>query len=346
MRKRLLAGALAGLVLVTTAAACGDDDDASQATPAPAATTPPTTAQAPIQTTAPAPPSVPATTVPTSTAPATTGSPTSTASGKQVVASKIVSLSPTATEMLYAIGAGDQVLAVDDFSNYPEEAASKMKGLNGVEPNVEAIAGMEPDLVVTDGTNADFLGQLDTLGIAHWEGPAAVTFDDTYSQIQQLGDVTGHMSDAADLVSQMKSDIAKVIADLPDLPAPLTYYHELDPNGYWSVTSDTFIGQVYTAAGLQNIADAAGADNPYPQLSQEFIVSQDPDLIFLACTKYCGETPETVAARPGWGAMKAVKNGNVIPMDDDIASRWGPRIVDYIQAVGDAVAHAAGVPAG
>ena len=260
--------------------------------------------------------------------------------------SRIVSLSPTATEMLYAIGAGDQVLAVDDDSNYPPETADKMPGLNGFEPNVEAIAGLEPDLVATDGTNPDLLSQFDTLGIAHWEGPAAVTFDDIYTQIEQLGAVTGHVAEAADLVGLMQGDIATVIDGLPDLPAPLTYYHELDPNGFWSVTSDTFIGLVYSEAGLVNIADAVGEGNPYPQLNAEFIVSEDPDLIFLACTKYCGETPETVAARPGWDAMSAVKNGNVIPMDDDVASRWGPRIAEYIEQVGAAVAHAAGVPAG
>jgi iron complex transport system substrate-binding protein len=322
MRKSILTSALAALALV--AAACGDDDDASQATAAPttiAATTPATT---------------------TAAAPATTAA----APADEAVPSKIISLSPTATEMLYAIGAGDQVLAVDDFSNYPDEAAAKMAGLSGFEPNVEAIAGLEPDLIVTDGTNADLLSQFDTLGIAHWEGPAAVTFDDIYTQIEQLAATTGHVAEAAELVGQMQADIATVIDGLPDLPEPLTYYHELDPNGYWSVTSDTFIGLVYTEAGLENIADAVGDGNPYPQLNAEFIVSADPDLIFLACTKYCGETPETVAARPGWNAMSAVVNGNVIAMDDDVASRWGPRIVDYIEQVGAAVSHAAGVPAG
>jgi cobalamin transport system substrate-binding protein len=327
MRKRFLIGVLAGLALV--AAACGDDDDSSAATQAAvttaAATQPPATTAAP------------ATTKPAAA---------TTATAESAVPSRIVSLSPTATEMLYAIGAGDQVLAVDDFSNYPPETADKMPGLNGFEPNVEAIAGLEPDLVATDGTNPDLLSQFDTLGIAHWEGPAAVTFDDIYTQIEQLGAVTGHVAEATELVGQMQTDIATVIDALPDLPEPLTYYHELDPNGFWSVTSDTFIGLVYTEAGLVNIADAVGEDNPYPQLNAEFIVSEDPDLIFLACTKYCGETPETVAARPGWDAMSAVKNGNVIPMDDDVASRWGPRIVDYIEQVGAAVAHAAGVPAG
>jgi iron complex transport system substrate-binding protein len=324
MRKRFLTGALAAFALV--AAACGDDDDASLATAAPttiAATTPAT--------------QPPATTAAT---------PVTTAAPEAAAPSKIISLSPTATEMLYAIGAGDQVLAVDDFSNYPDEAAAKMQGLNGFEPNVEAIAGLEPDLVLTDGTNPDLLSQFDTLGIAHWEGPAAVTFDDIYAQIEQLGAVTGHVAEATELVGNMQSDIATVVDGLPDLPEPLTYYHELDPNGFWSVTSDTFIGLVYTEAGLANIADAVGDGNPYPQLNAEFIVSEDPDLIFLACTKYCGETPETVADRPGWDAMSAVVNGNVIPMDDDVASRWGPRIVDYIEQVGAAVAHAAGVPAG
>jgi iron complex transport system substrate-binding protein len=330
MRKRFLIGVLAGLALV--ASACGDDDDDSAALPAAQAAVTTAAATQPLVTTA-----APATTEP---ADATT------APAEAPVPSRIVSLSPTATEMLYAIGAGDQVLAVDDDSNYPPETADKMPGLNGFEPNVEAIAGLEPDLVATDGTNPDLLSQFDTLGIAHWEGPAAVTFDDIYTQIEQLGAVTGHVAEAAELVGQMQSEIATVIEALPDLPEPLTYYHELDPNGFWSVTSDTFIGLVYTEAGLVNIADAVGEDNPYPQLNAEFIVSEDPDLIFLACTKYCGETPETVAARPGWDAMSAVVNGNVIPMDDDIASRWGPRIADYIEQVGAAVAHAAGVPSG
>ncbi len=259
----------------------------------------------------------------------------------------IISLSPTATEMLYAIGAGDQVLAVDDFSNFPPEAAEKMNGLDGFQPNVEAIAGLAPDLVITDGTNPDFLGQLDQVEIAHWEGPAAATFDDVYSQIEQLGAVTGHMGEAAELVAQMQTDIAAAIADLPALDAPLTYYHELDST-YFSVSSATFIGAVYAEMGLVNIVDRAGEDlGAYPQLTAEFIIESDPDLIFLACTKYCNETAESVAARPGWSELTAVRSAGVIEMDDDIASRWGPRIVEYLQIAGDAVrAAAATVPAG
>lgn len=249
----------------------------------------------------------------------------------------IISLSPTATEMLYAIGAGDQVLAVDDFSNHPPEAAEKMQGLSGYTPNVEAIVGLSPDLVVTDGTNPDLLEQFESLGVPHWEGPAATSFDDVYAQIEQLGAATGHIAEAAALVTAMQADVEEIQSGLPALDEPLTYYHELD-NTFFSVTSDTFIGAVYGEIGLVNIADAVGDGNPYPQLSAEFIIAEDPDLIFLACTKYCGETAGSVAARDGWEGLTAVQTGGVIEMDDDIASRWGPRVVEYLRVAGDAVA--------
>lgn len=330
MNRRLVSGVIAGLVLI--AASCGGDDDSGEAT---VTATEPPAADSEATVTA-----------------ATDGSGPSAPDGSDTAAGEepafptaIVSLSPTATEMLFAIGAGDQVIAVDDFSNYPEEAAAKMNGISGFEPNIEAIAGLEPDLVVTDGTNAELLDRLDTLGIPHWEGPAAVEFDDVYRQLEALGEITGHVAEAEQLVASMRADIGEVLGDLPELPEPLTYYHELDPNGFWSITGETFIGRVYSAAGLVNIADEVGEGNPYPQLSAEFIVSADPDLIFLACTKYCGETPETVAARDGWSELSAVLNGNVIEMDDDVASRWGPRIVDYIVQVGEAIELAATVPA-
>jgi len=275
----------------------------------------------------------------TTTAPATTATTEAEAAPDEPeddpeFVSAIISLSPTATEMLFAIGAADQVLAVDDLSNYPAETAAKMQGISAFEPNVESIASLEPDLVITDGTNPDFLSQLSALGIAHWEGPAAVDFDDIYTQIEQLGAVTGKVGEAAELVSSMSARVEAVTSTISTPDVPLTYYHELDPT-FYSVSPASFIGSVYTLAGLENIvADDAGA---YPQLSQEFIVDADPDLIFLACTIYCGETAESVAARDGWGNLSAVQAGNVIEMNDDIASRWGPRTVDYLEQVAAAV---------
>jgi iron complex transport system substrate-binding protein len=253
------------------------------------------------------------------------------------VPTRIVSLSPTHTEMLFAVGAGDQVVAVDDFSNYPAEAAEKMTDLSGFAPNVEAIASYEPDLVVTDGTNPDLLDQLDSLGIARWEGPAAVTFDDVYRQIEQLGAATGNADGAAEVVASMQAEIDEITAGLPELDGPLTYYHELD-NTFFSITSDTFIGYVYSQLGLRSIADLAeGSGGPYPQLNAEFILSEDPDLIYLACTTYCGETAESVAERDGWDQLSAVRNGLVIELDDDTSSRWGPRVVDFYRQVADGV---------
>ncbi len=253
---------------------------------------------------------------------------------------RIVSLSPTHTEMLFAIGAGDQVVAVEEFSDYPPEARELPNDLSGFEPNVEAIAGFEPDLVVIGGDFTGLGDQLAQLGIASWDGPAAMTLDDTYRQIEQLGSVTGHVDEAQELVASMRSRIMDIVEAAPVPAEPLDYYHELDST-LFSADSTTFIGEVYSLLGLRNIADGAeGESFGFPQLNAEFIVSADPDLIFLADTKCCEVTAASVAGRPGWDVIAAVENGNVIEMDDDLASRWGPRIVDYLEEVAAAVAAA------
>jgi iron complex transport system substrate-binding protein len=254
--------------------------------------------------------------------------------------SRIVSLSPTATEMVYAIGAGAQVLAVDDQSNYPPEVLQKPHDLSGYQPNVEAIAALKPDLVLIGDDTSGLSKQLGALGVPTWVGLAATIFDNVYDQIEQLGALTGHVADAAALVLKMQTDIDATVKAAPKPAQPLTYYHELD-NTYYSVTEDTFIGQVYSLFGMHSIADLQEVSTQYPQLSAEAIISANPDFIFLADGGF-GESPETVAARPGWANLKAVTNGNVVVVDADISSRWGPRIVDYIKdisaAVGKAVA--------
>ncbi len=248
---------------------------------------------------------------------------------------RIVSLNPTGTEMLFAIGAGDQVIAVDNFSYYPPEAPV-IDDLSAWSPSVEAIAGFEPDLIVSQGP----IEGIEALDVEVLVLPAAVTFDDVYSQIEQLGAVTGHVGEAAELVLQMQTDIDAVLAEVPARETPLTYYHELD-NTLFSVTSSTFVGEVYKLFGLENVADAADPDGEafgYPQLNSEFLLTADPDLVFLADTICCEQTAETVAAREGWSELRAVQNGNVVELNDDIVSRWGPRLVDFVRAVGEAVA--------
>lgn len=299
--------------LLLTAAACGDDSTSTS-----------TDSVQQVDTTA----------AETTVAPVADTTADTTAAGELPIA--IISLSPTHTEMLFAIGAADQIIAVDDQSNFPAEALDKPHELSGFEPNIEAIAALKPDLVVMADDGVDLTGQLGKLGIPVWSGPAPATFDDVYAQIEQLGAATGHIGEAAELVGQMQTDIEAAIAAAPVLAEPASFYHELDPTLY-SVTSNTFIGQVYGLFGLVNLADGVEEGNDYPQLNAEFIIQANPDLIFLADSKCCGESPETVAARDGWGATNAVINGNVIAVDDDIASRWGPRLVEFIQAVSTAL---------
>ena len=243
---------------------------------------------------------------------------------------RIVSLSPTATEMLFAIGAGGQVVAVDSNSNYPKEAPKTE--LSAYEPNIEAIAGYKPDLVVYSDDPGELKAGLDKLSIPLLHQPAATDLDDTYAQLAQLGQATGHADEAGQVAAAMRAEIAKIAAAArPE--RPLTYYHELDKNLY-TATSKTFIGQLYGQLGMKNIADAADKDGTgYPQLSAEYVIKADPDLIFLADTKCCGQSARTVAARDGWDELTAVRTGGVVELDDDVASRWGPRVVDFLKTV-------------
>jgi iron complex transport system substrate-binding protein len=248
---------------------------------------------------------------------------------------RIVSLSPTATEDLFAIGAGEQVVAVDDQSNYPADAPAT--DLSGFEPNVEAIAGYDPDLVVFATEPGDLASSLEGLGITALQLDAASNLDVAYDQIEQLGAATGHPDEAAALVEQMRSDIEGLVEGV-DPATGTSFYYELDDT-FYSATSKTFIGQLFRMLGLENIADEVGkGSGGYPQLSAEYIIESDPDLIFLADTKCCGQSPETVAERPGWGGLTAVTGGGVVPLDEDVAQRWGPRVVDLLQQISEAAA--------
>jgi iron complex transport system substrate-binding protein len=320
MNTRTLVATLAGLSLVAAACASDSDGDASTSTDPPATESVATELE---------------TTEPADIEPATTGD------ASADVPERVVSLSPTHTEMMFAIGAGDLLVAVDDFSNHPAEALELPNELSGFEPNVEAIAAFEPDLVLIGGDFTGLGDQLAELDIESWDGPAAVSLSDTYAQIEQLGAATGNVAEAAGLVSSMQTRIDEIVAAVPQPDAELSYYHELDPT-YYSADSTTFIGEIYGLLGLTNIADGDESESfGFPQLNAEVIIDANPDLIFLADTKCCAETADTVAARPGWDAIAAVRNGKVIEMDDDIASRWGPRVVDYLEAVAAAVQPAA-----
>ena len=257
--------------------------------------------------------------------------PSAAAAPQKAVPHRIISLSPTATESLFAIGAAKQVIAVDDQSDYPKQAPRTK--LSGYTPNVEAIAKYRPDLVVISGDVKGLTSSLTKLHIPVLLQPAATTISGAYAQIRELGASTGHQQQAKALVARMQQRIKAAVASAPH--ENLKVFHELSPDLY-SAKSGTFIGRVYTLFGLKNIADEApGTD--YPQLSSEYVVAANPDVIVLADSRCCGQSRATVSARPGWSNVAAVKTGTIVRVDDSIASRWGPRVVDYVRAVASAL---------
>jgi len=251
---------------------------------------------------------------------------------------RIISLSPSATESLFEIGAGKQVLAVDSLSNFPKSAP--ITQLSAFEPNVEAIAALKPDLVVlsVDAMKSLVVKEaLEKLKISVLMEKAPENLAQAYKGIEVLGAVTDRTSAAKNVTFKMAA-LIKSILNRAKVSGKVTFFHELD-NTLYSVTSDTFIGKVYKDFGLINIADkAAGADSyGYPQLSAEYVLKADPDIIFLADAEY-GESPATVKARAGWSGITAVTKKNVFALPNDIPSRWGPRLVDFYRTVATSLA--------
>ena len=252
---------------------------------------------------------------------------------------RIVSLSPTATQMLFAIGAGKAVVAADADSTLPANAPRT--SLSGLDPNVEAIVHYRPQLVIVSYNPNGLAATLHKLGIPLLEQDAAPTLRTTYQEIAQLGIVTNHTANAQRVIATMRSTIARLVAGVPHFSPRLSYYYELDQT-YYSATSTTFIGSVMAQLGLRNIADAAPhAASGYPQLSAEFIVKANPDVIVLADTQCCGQSPKTVATRPGWKDVAAVRDNGVVGVNDSVASQWGPNVVTLVRHVAAALRNVA-----
>jgi iron complex transport system substrate-binding protein len=251
---------------------------------------------------------------------------------------KIISLSPSATEILYAVGAGSQILAVDNLSNYPANAP--VSEISAFEPSVEAILAKKPDLVLLsiDSTKAPQIrNALVKLGIPVLMEKAPATLKDVYAENTLLARVTDRQTGAVKLNASMAKSIKEILAKAKK-SSKIRIFHELDDT-YYSVTSNTFIGKVYKDFGAVNIADAAaGADNSgYPQLSAEYLLKSDPQVIFLADAQY-GVTADSVSKRAGWSQISAVKNKKIVELPADIPSRWGPRLVDFYKLIGASLA--------
>jgi iron complex transport system substrate-binding protein len=251
---------------------------------------------------------------------------------------KIISLSPSATEIFYAVGAGSQILAVDNLSNYPANAP--VSEISAFEPSVEAILAKKPDLVLLsiDSTKAPQIrNALVKLGIPVLMEKAPATLKDVYAENTLLAKVTDRQAGAVKLNASMAKSIKEILAKAKK-SSKIRIFHELDDT-YYSVTSNTFIGKVYKDFGAVNIADAAaGADNSgYPQLSAEYLLKSDPQVIFLADAQY-GLTADSVSKRAGWSQISAVKNKKIVELPADIPSRWGPRLVDFYKLIGASLA--------
>jgi iron complex transport system substrate-binding protein len=329
---RFLTALLVAFVVVI--AACGAGDEAVDTT---AAATGSTSTAAPTTTTA-----APTTTaVPTTTTVATPqGFPVTLATGAGDVvleepAQRIAALSATHVEMLFAIDAGDQVIAGDLFSNYPAEAA-RLEQVDSFNLSVESVVALDPDLVILTFDPVEAIPALQAVGIPVLLFDTAATLDDTYDQIAALGAATGNTTAADALITQMQTDIKAIVDNVGEAATGVTYYHETDPFSFYTPNSSSFIGQLYGLLGMENIADVAPDEfnSGFPQLSPEFIIDTNPEWIFIAAF---GESSETLEARDGWDTMTAVATGNVALLDPDVASRWGPRVVELLGAIGDAL---------
>ena len=244
---------------------------------------------------------------------------------------RIISLSPTVTEDLFAIGAGKQVVAVDNQSNYPKRAPQTT--LSGYSPNVEAIANYHPDLVLISYNPSNFASQLRQLGIKVVFEAAATNLKQAYGEILRLGRLTGHNRGAKAVVRSMRRHLAAIVASVPTTRRHLRVYHELDPT-YYSATSNTFIGSIYKLFGFRDIADAAGGPAAATRSSRASTSSRRTRRSSSSRTRgAAGSRTRRVSARPGWSTISAVQHHRVVAANDDVASRWGPRIVQFARSV-------------
>ena len=241
---------------------------------------------------------------------------------------RIISLSPSLSEILFSIGAGEQVIAVDNYSNYPPEAP--ITSLSSFEPNMEAMASFRPDLVLLSYDIGNIVKGLNIIGVETMLLPAPKNFEEILLQIRTIGEKTGNIKKSNILANKMKSQMKDLVILMQD-KSPTKVYHEIDEN-YYSASSQSFIGNIYELLNLNNIADQVDTNGSgYPKLSPEYILLSNPDIIILPGkdTNYISKLKK----RPGWSAIDAVKKNQLLIIDADLGSRWGPRIIEFAKAI-------------
>jgi iron complex transport system substrate-binding protein len=241
---------------------------------------------------------------------------------------RIVALAPSFVEILFAIGGGDQVVAVDENSDYPPEEVAELPKLSGFDPSVEAIVEQDPDVVLIQFDPGTLKDALRSNGISVLNLASPPSLVGVYQQIHTIGRVSGHAAESQQLTSDMEERINILVANIPDGEGPRVF-HEVD-NTLYSVGPGSFIHELYTTLRAKNIAEGTG--QPFPQLNNEAVISADPQVIILADEEF-GESAETVAGRPGWDQISAVRDGRVHGADPDVFSRPGPRLVEAIETL-------------
>ncbi|MCH7485343.1 MAG: ABC transporter substrate-binding protein [Chloroflexi bacterium] len=319
---------LAGLVAVLVfAAACGDDDAGGDATPTETQEFTASPTEDPAAFSFDCAEAFPGSAPDASAFPAEITDGSGRLLTIEAAPQAIASLSAGHTEILYAIGAADAMTAVDNTSDCPAAVAS-LEHVDAFSPSVESIVALGADVVVLFFDPGDLVQSLEDLGVTVLMMPSPSTIAGVYEQIEVLGDATGHAAEADTLIASMRVAVSEITNGLDALDAP-TFFHEVD-NTYYTAGPGSFIADLYDQLGAENIAEATG--QPFPQMSAEAIIAADPQVIILA-DEDAGESADTVAARPGWGAIAAVQDGRVHVVSPDIVSRPGPRLVEALETL-------------
>jgi cobalamin transport system substrate-binding protein len=253
-------------------------------------------------------------------------------------AQAIISLAPSNTELLYGVGAGDQIIAREDYSNFPEAALELPSIGNTQEQNLEIIVSLEPDLVLAADINApEQIAAIEDLGITVFQLGNPTDLDGLYENMRTVAELTGHEEETETWIETAKARVATVEETIAQAETTPTVFYELDatnPTSPWTSGAGTFIDTLITMAGGENIA--GGMEAAWAQFSQEELIIQDPQIILLGDAMW-GISPEMVAERPGWEELTAVVNAQVLPFNDDLVSRPGPRLIDGLEALAQAI---------
>jgi iron complex transport system substrate-binding protein len=248
-------------------------------------------------------------------------------------AQRIISLAPSNTEILFALGAGLQLVGRDELSDYPKEVkAIPSVGGSMSDFNEEAILALKPDLVLASELNSpDLVASLEKLGLTVYSLSNPKTFEGLYKNLDIVAQLTGHEKEAAELNKSLKARVTAVDEKIKPVASRPIVFFELDatdPLAPWTAGPGTFVDQLVTRAGAINIGSKLEGD--WAQISSENLVVANPQIILLGDALY-GVTVESVKARPGWDVISAVKNDAIYPFNPDLATRPGPRLVDALE---------------